>query len=103
MHIETSIEVKEVQKTGDKIIVKSQKKDGKETEIEVESLFIAAGRKSNADLLQVEKTGVDVDERGYIIVDEFYNTSKKNIIAFGDDFNFDYPVRGQHDTAQLVG
>lgn len=84
MHIETNVEVKEVQKTGDKILVKSQKKDGKEMEIEVETIFIAAGRKSNADLLRVDKTGVNVDDRGYIIVDEFYNTSKKNIIAFGD-------------------
>jgi dihydrolipoamide dehydrogenase len=84
MHIETSIEVKEVQKKGDKILVKSQKKDGKNIEIEVKSIFIAAGRKSNADLLKVEKTGVNVDERGYIIVDELYRTSKKNIIAFGD-------------------
>lgn len=84
MHIETSIEVKEVEKKGDRLLVKAQKKDGEEKEYEVETIFIAAGRKSNADLLQVEKTGVKVDERGYIVVDEFYRTSKENIIAFGD-------------------
>ena len=83
MHIETSIEVTEVEKRGDRLHVKAQK-DGKVKEFDVEKIFIAAGRKSNADLLQVEKTGVDVDGRGYIVVDEFYNTSKKNIIAFGD-------------------
>lgn len=83
MHIETSIEVTEVEKKGDRLYVKAEK-DGKEKEFDVETIFIAAGRKSNADLLKVEKTGVEVDDRGYIIVDEFYNTSKKNIIAFGD-------------------
>jgi mycothione reductase len=84
MHIETSIEVKEVEKKGDRILVKAQKKDGEIKEFKVETVFIAAGRKSNADLLKVENTGVDVDSRGYIVVDELYNTSKKNIIAFGD-------------------
>jgi dihydrolipoamide dehydrogenase len=84
MHIETDIEVREVQKKGEGLMVKAKTKDGKEKEYEVETIFIAAGRKSNADLLKVEKTGVDVDKRGYIIVDEEYMTSKKNIIAFGD-------------------
>jgi mycothione reductase len=83
MHIETSIEVTEVEKKGDRLLVKA-KKDGKVKEFDVEKIFIAAGRKSNADLLKVENTGVEIDSRGYIIVDDFYNTSKKNIIAFGD-------------------
>ena len=84
MHIQTSIEVTEVEKIGDRLRVKAKKKDGQFKEYDVEKIFIAAGRKSNADLLKVEKTGVDVDDRGYIVVDEFYNTSKENIIAFGD-------------------
>ena len=48
------------------------------------SLLIAAGRKSNADLLHVEKTGVQIDKRGYIVVDDYFETSKKNIWSFGD-------------------
>ena len=84
MHIETSIEVTEVKKMGERLHVKALKENGETKEYEVESLFIAAGRKSNADLLKVQNTGVDVDDRGYIMVDELYNTSKKNIIAFGD-------------------
>ncbi|MCK5670234.1 dihydrolipoyl dehydrogenase [Candidatus Bathyarchaeota archaeon] len=84
MHIETDIEVKEIEKKGDRLLVKAKTKGGEEKEYDVETIFIAAGRKSNADLLKVEKTGVKVDSRGYIIVDEEYQTSKKNIIAFGD-------------------
>jgi dihydrolipoamide dehydrogenase len=83
MHIETSIEVTEVERKGDMVHVKAVK-DGVVKEFDVEKIFIAAGRKSNADLLKVENTGVEVDARGYIVVDELYNTSKKNIIAFGD-------------------
>jgi len=84
MHIETDIEVKEIEKKGDRLLVKAKTKGGEDKEYDVETIFIAAGRKSNADLLKVEKTGVNVDKRGYIIVDEEYMTSKKNIIAFGD-------------------
>jgi mycothione reductase len=84
MHIETDIEVKEVIKTGDKIKVKAEKKTGETKEFNTNTIFLAAGRKSNADLLKVEKTGVEVDNRGYIIVDEEYQTSKPRIWALGD-------------------
>lgn len=83
MHICTSIEVNEVERKGEKILVKARKGE-EEKEFTVETIFIAAGRKSNADLLKVENTGVTVDERGYIVVDEFYRTSKEGIISFGD-------------------
>ncbi|MHA1961297.1 MAG: dihydrolipoyl dehydrogenase family protein [Candidatus Thorarchaeota archaeon] len=42
------------------------------------------GRRPNDDLLKFEKTGVKTDERGFVIVDEFYRTSQKSIWALGD-------------------
>ncbi len=84
MHIETDIEVTEVKKEGEKIRVIAKQKSGEVKEFIVGSIFLAAGRRSNADLLKVEKTGVEVDDRGYIKVDEEYQTSKPKIWAFGD-------------------
>ena len=46
--------------------------------------MVATGRVSNADLLKPEKTGVELNDRGFIKVNEFLETSKKNIWAFGD-------------------
>ena len=46
--------------------------------------MIAAGRRSNSDVLQVEKTGVKVNDQGFIIANDFLETSKKNIWAWGD-------------------
>jgi len=102
MHIKTDIEVREVQRKGNGLRVKARTKDGKDKEYEVETIFIAAGRKSNADLLNVGKTGVDVDKRGYIIVDEEYQTSKENIIAFGDAIGRDMYKHVANAEARLV-
>ncbi len=49
-----------------------------------ESLLVATGQRGNADQLKVEKTGVKADERGYINVNEHYETGKPRIWAFGD-------------------
>jgi dihydrolipoamide dehydrogenase len=46
--------------------------------------MVGTGRASNADLLKVENTGVETDERGYIKVNRHFETSRKNIWAFGD-------------------
>jgi dihydrolipoamide dehydrogenase len=46
--------------------------------------MVATGRVSNADLLKPEKTGVKLDDHGYIAVNEYLETSKKHIYAFGD-------------------
>jgi dihydrolipoamide dehydrogenase len=85
MQIYLNTEVLEVQKQGNTVIVKGKDgMSGKEIIVSTETIFVAAGRKSNADLLKVENTGVQIDTRGYIQVNEYLGTSKKNIWAFGD-------------------
>ena len=60
------------------------RESGEGYRFEAESLFMAAGRRPNSDLLKPERTGVEVDERGYIVVNEYLETSKERIWAFGD-------------------
>jgi len=85
MTIHVGTEVTEVRQTG-KVVTATAKElaSGKVIEHSATSLLIAAGRKSNADILMVKNTGVNIDERGYIVVDEHLETTKKNIWAFGD-------------------
>jgi dihydrolipoamide dehydrogenase len=84
MRIDLNTEVKQVTKNGDQIEAIAYTKDGKRKKYTANSLYIAAGRRSNADLLKVEKTGINVDDRGFISVNKNYETSKKGIYAFGD-------------------
>ncbi len=85
MQILLNTEVVQVEPQGNGFAVQGKESiTGKEITLPAEKIFVAAGRKSNADLLKVENTGVQTDGRGYIKVNEYLETSKKNIWAFGD-------------------
>ncbi len=85
VEIYTEYDAVEIKQEGaQKTLFARSRQDGTQKELTAEALMIATGRVSNADLLKPEKTGVKVDEHGFIVVNEFLETSKKNIFAFGD-------------------
>ncbi|MHA1907108.1 MAG: FAD-dependent oxidoreductase, partial [Candidatus Thorarchaeota archaeon] len=85
MKVLTNHEVVATSQNGDsKKVVARDRESGVEREFEAETILMAAGRISNADLFRPEKTGVKVNKRGWIIVDDYFRTNKKNIWAFGD-------------------
>jgi mycothione reductase len=49
-----------------------------------EILLVATGRRTNADTLDLEQTGVEVDDDGYVMVDDQQATSVPEIFALGD-------------------
>jgi len=69
---------------GLKTVTSLDRETGNKKDFKAETILIAAGRKSNADLFKPEKTGVKVDKDGWVIVDDYFRTSQKNIWAFGD-------------------
>jgi NAD(P) transhydrogenase len=52
--------------------------------IEPDKVLFVAGRKGNTDGLGLEAAGVDLDERGRIVVDDHYRTTAGGIYAAGD-------------------
>jgi len=83
VHVDT--EVTEVKQTGKVVTVTAKERSsGKQREYTASHLLVAAGRRPNTDNLMVANTGVTVNEKGYVVVDEFFETSKKGIWAFGD-------------------
>ena len=86
MRIITGHEVKKVRKTGDgriKILV-DHRGTGKLEAVTADTLLIAAGRVSNSDILHPERGGIETDRRGWISVNEYLETSQRNVWAFGD-------------------
>lgn len=53
-------------------------------EIRGSHLLLAMGRRPNTDDLGVDEAGVDLDQRGYIKVDDRLETSVKGVFALGD-------------------
>jgi dihydrolipoamide dehydrogenase len=57
---------------------------GKETALTVDRVLVAVGMVPNTKDLGLEQVGVKLDERGFIKVDGFQETSIKGIFAIGD-------------------
>jgi len=75
----------EVRKKGEKIIVTAENKETKDNvEVEADKILIATGRASNSDITRPEKTGVRINEKGWILTDKYLQTSKQDIWACGD-------------------
>ena len=49
-----------------------------------DELLVAAGRRPNTDVLDVEAAGVDTDERGFVETDEYLRTTADGVWALGD-------------------
>ncbi|MBS3777694.1 MAG: dihydrolipoyl dehydrogenase [Candidatus Thermoplasmatota archaeon] len=84
MKVFTGIKVIKVIRRKDSLEVIGKSDDGSEERFTAEKILVATGRKSNADLLHIENTDVELDEQGFIKVDDFLQTSQSNIWAFGD-------------------
>ncbi len=86
MKIITNHEVREARKTltGQKKLVAVNRANGKKIEITAEEILVATGRRSNTDVLHPERGGIETDQKGWIIVNEYLETSQPNVWAFGD-------------------
>ena len=62
--------------------LKATLKDGRT--LEADCIFYATGRRPMLDNLGLEHTQVELDERGYVKVDEQYQTTEPSILAIGD-------------------
>ena len=69
--------------------------DGVERVIEGDELLVAAGRIPNSDLLDAPAGGVQLDEHGYVKVDEFGRTSAPGVWALGD-------INGRHQLKHMA-
>jgi len=57
-------------------------------EIEADTVLVASGRSGNTAGLGLDDVGVEVDRRGYVVVDEDFRTAVPSIYAAGDVVGF---------------
>ena len=82
-------DVKGVQlKNGKKVV--SIEKNGKLTQLAVDEILVAVGRRPNSDQLQLDKAEVQQNEKGFIPTNEKLQTNISHIYAIGD-INGNFP------------
>ena len=81
MKVVTGTQATEIRQHNNNKIVHTNKTNMQFT---AESVLIASGRESNADLLKPENSGIKLDDKGFIKTNEYFETSKNNIWAIGD-------------------
>ncbi len=69
-----------VSRSDDGIVLRLDNDD----EATVDAVLVAVGRRPNSDLLDLDGTGIEVDDRGRIVVDEHQRTTVDGVWALGD-------------------
>ncbi len=70
---------------GGKVKLSWKSKDGKESGVEeADKVLVCVGRKPVIDGLGLDKIGVAIDKRGFVVVDEHFKTNIEGIHAIGD-------------------
>lgn len=81
LHLETK--AKQATVKGSKVQVEFETAKGSITE-EVDKLLVCVGRRPNTKNLGLDKAGVQLNDKGFIIVDNQLRSSAKHIFAIGD-------------------
>lgn len=84
--IKTNVEVKSARKEGDKKVVVYQIGEAQE-KVSADEILLAAGKTSNTQGLGLDVVGVEVNKQRAVVVNQYFQTSNKNVFAVGDVTN----------------
>ena len=76
--------VNKVERKGDLVTVTANDKKGAEVEFEGDYCLVSVGRKPYTEGLNAAAAGVQLNERGQVVVNDHLQTSASNIYAIGD-------------------
>ena len=79
-----STKVKGASVKGTQVTVTAENKKGEDIVFSGDHVLVSVGRRPYTDGLDVEKAGIELDERGFIKVNDHLQTSADNIYAIGD-------------------
>lgn len=99
VHLRTTIERVEATPRGARVQLTTP--DGPRA-VEAECLLVATGRTPNSDRLDVAAAGLELDEHGHLVKDEFYQTNVENVWTLGDVTNHSQLKHMANAEARLV-
>jgi len=79
LQINTGVNIKSVKVIGDTVSISYSDSDNQEQALEVDKLIVAIGRIPNTAGLGVQENGLQVDERGFIVIDQYCRTNLANV------------------------
>lgn len=79
-----STKVTAVKATKTKVTVQAEDKKGKAISFDGDYCMVAVGRRPYTDNLNLEALGIEKNERGFIKINDHWQTSKSHIYAIGD-------------------
>lgn len=84
LQINTGVNINSVKLSGDSVMVSYSDANNQEQHLEVDKLIVAIGRIPNTSGLGAKETGLALDDRGFIVVDDYCRTSLTHVYAVGD-------------------
>ena len=81
-HLQTKVE--KISKSKNAVLVETSNSEGKKINFECDVVLISVGRKPYTKNLNLEKIGIELDEKKRIKVNKNYQTNVPNIYAIGD-------------------
>jgi len=76
--------VKEIKKNNVGATILTKDKDGKQKDFECDKVLISVGRKPNTSRLNLEKVGIQLDEKKRVKTNKDFQTNLNNVYAIGD-------------------
>jgi dihydrolipoamide dehydrogenase len=86
MGVEVMLEAKAQgwEEKGDRAVLKAGLKDGTTASIDADVILVTVGRKPTTEGFGLDKLGVKLDQRGFILTDKQLRTNVANVYAAGD-------------------
>lgn len=85
MEVRTSSKVTDVERTDDGVrTVVESTEDGESEVVEASHFLVAVGRRPVTEDVGLEPTAVEIDDNGFVVVDEYMQTGESWIYAIGD-------------------
>ena len=101
--VHTGHTVTAVESAGDGYRVHAETDDEDAIAVDGEEVLVALGRRPNTDTLELERAGIDVDDRGFVETDAHLETSAENVWAQGDVAgNALFKHSGDYETRHVI-